>query len=253
MTTKEALFLRVMEECNEVSQRASKILNFGLQEQQSAEHNTNEVRFWQEYFDLVAVMEMLVEKGIINELHTSEIEELKKTKKEKVEKFLDYSRSIGTVSDGNGIKVEWEVFPYKPAKTYQVCEYCGGVDHYNYITENGHEAGFWCNNCSDPVNLIDSKEWEVKTRTRKAYLTISTDTGFFGDIMFQAVVKALVTYPYYFKEKPKTKRDEIEFKILVQESLVHYHNHNKESKSGASINAQNNIYNLQKQLEGLTK
>ena len=92
MNTEEHLLTIVAEECNEVGQRASKALRFGLNEIQEGQTLTNAERLIYEFNDLVAVMEMLREAGYIHKVFDGEQTVLKK---EKVRTYLNYSKSIG--------------------------------------------------------------------------------------------------------------------------------------------------------------
>lgn len=90
MNRKEHLMVVAMEECDEVSQRISKALRFGLFETQPGNEENNERRIRSEYTDLVAAMELI---GFIS-LDRSEID----AKKIKIEKYLRYSESLGATS-----------------------------------------------------------------------------------------------------------------------------------------------------------
>ena len=102
MTRIQALLGLLMEECDEVSQRASKAQRFGVEEvQRGQEHpRTNGERIMGETIDFVAVYEMLSEAtgGQVPSME----EVLKRRgfieqKKRKVEKYLDYSIELGQV------------------------------------------------------------------------------------------------------------------------------------------------------------
>lgn len=95
MNRSEHLLTILSEECNEVAQRVSKALRFGLLEVEPNQKLTNADRIVQEYTDLVAVYEELFDAGII----TKTIDEVDiENKKQKVRKFLDYSESLGTLT-----------------------------------------------------------------------------------------------------------------------------------------------------------
>lgn len=96
MTKEEHLLVIAMEECNEVAQRLSKALRFGMEQIQQdiddkPEENpsklTNKQRIHYEYCQLVAVMEML---NIFpnNDIYINE-------KKKKIEKYLLKSKELG--------------------------------------------------------------------------------------------------------------------------------------------------------------
>lgn len=80
------------EECNEVGQRASKAIRFGINEIQPDHNKTNKERLVEEYNDLVAVMEILKEEGYINGMDDIG---LKYDKKNKIKKYMEYSKELG--------------------------------------------------------------------------------------------------------------------------------------------------------------
>lgn len=90
MTRDEHLLIRAMEECDEVSQRISKALIFGMDEVQAGQDLTNRERIIREYNDLVALMEM----AGLNDQRGALIDR----KVARVEKYLDYSRLLGLLS-----------------------------------------------------------------------------------------------------------------------------------------------------------
>lgn len=95
MTREEHLLIILAEECNEVAQRVSKILRFGLTNPEGTEPNqpyTNKDRLILEINDLVAVLEMVFgEQDYISQM-------LKEDKKQKVEKYLLLSKKLGTLN-----------------------------------------------------------------------------------------------------------------------------------------------------------
>lgn len=101
MTRTEYLLTCMAEECNEVAQRASKALRFGLHEVQPGQELTNAARIIQEWVDLVAVVEfMLADEGILNlKSFAGNFDSMILAKKEKVEKFMAYSKELGTLQD----------------------------------------------------------------------------------------------------------------------------------------------------------
>lgn len=94
MTRTEHLLVLLMEECDEVSQRASKALRFGLGEAQSGQPYTNAERILIEYADLLAVVRMLVADKAFRDADLSELIEAKKAK---VEHWLKYSAQCGMI------------------------------------------------------------------------------------------------------------------------------------------------------------
>jgi NTP pyrophosphatase (non-canonical NTP hydrolase) len=95
MTREEHLLVILAEECNEVAQRASKALRFGLKDPDGSEPGqpyTNKDRLILEINDLLAVIEMVFgEQDIVSQM-------LKDDKKKKVEKYLELSRKLGTLN-----------------------------------------------------------------------------------------------------------------------------------------------------------
>lgn len=94
MTRKEYLLQVLSEECNEVGQRVSKALRFGLDEKQSGQDLSNQDRLIQEFNDLIAVMEMLNGEVFLDEIYN---DEQQKAKRKKIEKYFDYSVELGIV------------------------------------------------------------------------------------------------------------------------------------------------------------
>jgi len=102
MTKQELLLLLVMEECQEISQRASKALRFGLDEVQDDPAQNpfklnNLERLLDEYNDLVGAMGYLQLQGILPEQILCPIKIGNKL--EKIEKYLKYSQELKTVSN----------------------------------------------------------------------------------------------------------------------------------------------------------
>jgi len=95
MTTEQMLLTQLMEECNEVSQRCSKAIRFGLNEIQVGQEETNLKRIISELQDLVAVSNMIFTGNGEETLYTSLDEDLFHLKEEKVKKYLSYSHSLG--------------------------------------------------------------------------------------------------------------------------------------------------------------
>ncbi|MBY3231932.1 hypothetical protein [Rhizobium laguerreae] len=97
MNRREHLLTILGEEGVEVAQRCSKALRFGLDEVQPGQELTNAQRIRGEYIDLVAVYRMLVEDGAIEPLSDADLPDME-MKRQKVEKFLAYSRDCGTLT-----------------------------------------------------------------------------------------------------------------------------------------------------------
>jgi hypothetical protein len=96
MTREEHLLVILSEECNEVGQRASKALRFGLDEIQAGQHLTNAERITQEMNDLIGVFQMLVNEINVPEINPRKVDD----KKYRIEKWLKYSDTNGKLSVG---------------------------------------------------------------------------------------------------------------------------------------------------------
>lgn len=93
MNQQQLLLIQAMEECDEISQRISKALRFGLDEIQPEQELTNAQRIMEEFTDLIAVMEMI---GFFTHDAASEKIEAKQAK---IIKYLQVSREQG-ILDG---------------------------------------------------------------------------------------------------------------------------------------------------------
>lgn len=95
MNRTEHLLTTLAEECAEVAQRCSKAARFGLSEVQPGQDLTNAQRILQEWYDAIAVLQMLIADGAlpVPASHESVL-----AKKEKVERFLVYSAQCGTLT-----------------------------------------------------------------------------------------------------------------------------------------------------------
>lgn len=93
MNTTEYLLSCLIEECAEVIQRATKAQRFGLEEVQPDQPLTNQERLAAEFVDLLGVAALLIEEGVDLSTAYWAIE----PKKDKVKKYMDYSRECGTL------------------------------------------------------------------------------------------------------------------------------------------------------------
>lgn len=93
----EHLLICVAEECNEVAQRVSKALRFGLTEVQAGQDRTNAERIMDEFIDLTVVLAMLAAAGHLN-MDPSNMEPKLKAKVAKVEKYMTIAREQGMLS-----------------------------------------------------------------------------------------------------------------------------------------------------------
>ena len=94
----EHLLTIVTEECAEVTKCVTKILRFNAEDHYPDNPLTNNDRFWQEWHDLQAVVEMLVEDGMLVPPGDGEAAANKAAKKTKVEQYLKYSLTRGTLT-----------------------------------------------------------------------------------------------------------------------------------------------------------
>lgn len=96
MNRKEHLLTILSEECLEIAKDVSKGLRFGLDDHYPTQTITNGESINHEFNDLLAVIEMLNEEGILN---VKPDRELIEKKKQKVEHFLLYSKNAGTLNN----------------------------------------------------------------------------------------------------------------------------------------------------------
>lgn len=97
MTKNENLLVTLMEECAELQQAVSKALRFGMDNHHpSAPGETNEMNIMTEYYQLVAVMDMLVVSGVLRDgVPASQI---KNRKRENVERYQQMSAELGLIT-----------------------------------------------------------------------------------------------------------------------------------------------------------
>jgi NTP pyrophosphatase (non-canonical NTP hydrolase) len=90
------LLCKVMEECAEIAQVASKAITFGLDSfhPSDSEKLQNFKKIRMEFNDLIGVMRMLEEIGVFNTANLID-EELIEAKIQKVTHFMEISRSLG--------------------------------------------------------------------------------------------------------------------------------------------------------------
>lgn len=96
MTEEQYLLTILIEECNETAQRATKALIFGLQEIQPEQPLTNAERIIYEFNDIIAIMELLMSRKLMETVYDGVAIGLKKIK---IEKYLEYSKECGTLTD----------------------------------------------------------------------------------------------------------------------------------------------------------
>lgn len=94
MKRNEHLLVCLMEECAEIQQAVAKSLRFGLKDYHPERPNlTNETEILTEFYQLVAVMDLLQQEKAIITLSEVEIEKIKNRKLEKLDEYMEYSRN----------------------------------------------------------------------------------------------------------------------------------------------------------------
>ena len=96
MTKNENLLVTLMEECAELQQAVSKALRFGMDGcHPSYPEKTNEHNIMIEYYQLVAVMEMLENDGVLHAFSPADKALAKTTKKINVGRYQEVSKAVG--------------------------------------------------------------------------------------------------------------------------------------------------------------
>lgn len=126
MNKQEYLLTKLVEECLEVAQRATKALCFGAGEIQPGQKLNNIERLNLEWNDLQATQELLAEEcGIELSRDTSLII----AKREKIRKFMDYSRACGALTDDpiepGSFGVPFIPMAAEPKEEKGLCPECG--------------------------------------------------------------------------------------------------------------------------------
>jgi len=107
MNKQQFLLLKLAEECAEVAQRASKQIQFGKDERQKdhaphgaiAESKSNSERLREELLDLLSIWTMLEDIREISKWTIEEAVEAHDKKKQKLQKYLDLSYSLGQLPE----------------------------------------------------------------------------------------------------------------------------------------------------------
>lgn len=97
MTRIEHYYWKFVEECAEAVQRAAKSVQFGDDERQEGQDLANAARLRAEINDVLAVIRIMEEDGIILPVSQEEMKLVTELKREKIKKFLGYSVSLGKV------------------------------------------------------------------------------------------------------------------------------------------------------------
>lgn len=96
MNRSEYLLTQFAEECNEVAQRVSKALRFGMQEEYQGK--ANEQYIADEFADLIAIGMLLEQEGIVR-FHDLINDSMITTKQARVAEFFEYAKAQGTIID----------------------------------------------------------------------------------------------------------------------------------------------------------
>lgn len=98
MNETEHLLTCLLEECGEVQHAVAKALRFGLEDARDGKVIDNATYTSMELIDVIAVRELLVERGILPAHDARVFEELLATKKAKVLKHMELARQKGTIT-----------------------------------------------------------------------------------------------------------------------------------------------------------
>lgn len=99
MTHNDNLLVTLMEECSEIQQATSKALRFGLDGISPTERKSNKDLILQEYYELTAIMDMLIDDGVLPRYSSEKVTDIKTNKKEKVWNYQILSKRIGRIEE----------------------------------------------------------------------------------------------------------------------------------------------------------
>lgn len=97
MTRNENLLVTLMEECAEVQQSVSKALRFGLDNLSPVEQMRNKDLIMHEFYQLVAVVDILVGDETLPQYDSSKVLRIKASKQEKVLNYQKVSKDAGLI------------------------------------------------------------------------------------------------------------------------------------------------------------
>ena len=97
MTRTQYLLTKLAEECNELAQRCTKAVTFGINEVQPGQDLDNAERLIEEYGDLIGVAAILMQEKIIRTPSMEDLAAMLEKKRAKLEKYYTYSVQCGTV------------------------------------------------------------------------------------------------------------------------------------------------------------
>lgn len=102
MKKQDYYYVMLMEECAEIQQAVAKILRFGLDDTHpDFPELTNEKDFLTEYYQLMTVVEELQKQQKLVSWSEEQIQAVKNEKKQKIAKYLEYSKARGFVEEEN--------------------------------------------------------------------------------------------------------------------------------------------------------
>lgn len=101
MTVLENLLVCVGEECGEIQQEASKILRFGPNNKRPNcnKEDTNAEALLVEFYQLEALIEMLQEEQVLPIYNRTDINCIKRNKKNKVDYYVKKSKEFGRITE----------------------------------------------------------------------------------------------------------------------------------------------------------
>ena len=95
MNTTEHLLTCLAEECAELQQAISKALRFGLQDRYPGSNTTNAQDIAKESIDVLAVIELVQEQGIISKPRESKA--MVDAKRKRVNEYMKYAKTTGAL------------------------------------------------------------------------------------------------------------------------------------------------------------
>ncbi len=108
MTIRQFYLAKLAEECAEVAQRALKQMQFGPDEVQKNQDDTNAARLREEFNHLVATGQFLIELGELPTVSPEELLDAVALKRFRIEKYLKYSQELGMVEKEDHINTAKE-------------------------------------------------------------------------------------------------------------------------------------------------
>ncbi len=98
ISLEEHLLIKLSEECSEVIKASMKALRFGTKDRGPGNVLNNAEMINDEVIDLYVIINMLVEHGVISAGNSDLDYEIYKARREKVLKYMNYSRVKGTLA-----------------------------------------------------------------------------------------------------------------------------------------------------------